>query len=113
MAGEEHEGRGNIHFLGSPSLDLRVVGEQLRRPLSAFVYIADGDKAAREPHIANSTSGYRCNDKMANSLRTAKDGEIVNSQPLARISPSALDNLLTTLEVEFVKLSECVVSPGG
>jgi AraC family transcriptional activator of mtrCDE len=49
---------------------------------------------------------------MATSLRTAEDEEIVNSKPLARISPSELDNLMSTLEVEFVKLSECVVSPG-
>ena len=49
---------------------------------------------------------------MATSLRTAEDEEIVNSKPLARISPFDLDNLMMTLEVEFVKLSECAVSPG-
>jgi AraC family transcriptional activator of mtrCDE len=43
---------------------------------------------------------------MATSLRTAENEEIVNSKPLARISPSDLDNLMMTLEVEFVKLSE-------
>jgi AraC family transcriptional activator of mtrCDE len=112
MTGEEHDARGNIHFHASPSPDLRVVGEQLRRPLPAFVYIVDDGKAAREPHGANSISGYHCNDKMTTSPRTAEDEEIVNSKPLARISPSDLDNLMTTLEVEFVKLSECVVSPG-
>jgi AraC family transcriptional activator of mtrCDE len=36
----------------------------------------------------------------------------VKSTPLARISPSDLDNLMSTLEIEFVKLSECAVSPG-
>lgn len=113
MAGEEHDARGNIHFRASRSPDLRVVREQLRRPLSAFVYI--DDKAARESlgrFAPNSISGYHCNDKIATSLRTAEDDEIVNSKPFARISPSDLDNLLKTLEVEFVKLSECVVSPG-
>jgi AraC family transcriptional activator of mtrCDE len=115
MAGEEHDARGNIHFRASRSPDLRVVREQLRRPLSAFVYIVDDDKAAPESlgDRANSISGYHCNDKMATSLQTAEDEEIVNSKPLARISPSDLDNLMSTLEVEFVKLSECVVSPGS
>ena len=115
MAGEEHDARGDIHFRASRSPDLRVVREQLRRPLPAFVYIVDDDKAARESlgrPAPNSMSGYHCNDKMATSLRTAEDEEIVNSKPLARISPSDLDNLMMTLEVEFVKLSECVVSPG-
>ena len=110
-AGKEHDARGNIHFRPSVSPDLRVAREQLRRPLSTFVYIVDDDKAARESQ-ANSISGDHCNDKMATSLRTAEDQEIVNSKPLARISPSDLDNLMMTLEVEFVKLSECVVSPG-
>src|SRR4051812_42761420 len=36
----------------------------------------------------------------------------VNGHPLVRISPSDLDNLMTTLEVHFVKLSECLVSKG-
>jgi len=36
----------------------------------------------------------------------------VNGQPLHRISRSDLDNLMTTLEVSFVKLAECLVSPG-
>jgi AraC family transcriptional regulator, activator of mtrCDE len=114
MAGEEHDARGNIHFRASRSPDPRVVREQLRRPLSAFVYLVDDDKAARKSlgDRANSISGYHCNDKMATSLRTAEDEGIVNSKPLARISPSDLDNLMTTLEVEFVKLSECAVSPG-
>ena len=49
---------------------------------------------------------------MATSLRTAEDEEIVNSKPLAPLSPSDLDNLMMILEVEFVKLAECVVSPG-
>jgi hypothetical protein len=90
MAGEEHDARGNIHFRASRSPDLRVVREQLRRPLSAFVYIVDDDKAAPESlgDRANSISGYHCNDKMATSLQTAEDEEIVNSKPLARISPS-------------------------
>ena len=116
MAGEEHDARGNIHFRASRSPDLRVVREQLRRPLPAFVYIVDDDKTARESlgrPAPNSMSGYRCNDEMATSLRIAEDEEIVNSKPLARISPSDLDNLMSTLEVEFVKLSECVVSRAG
>ena len=92
MAGEEHDAKG-------------------KRPLSAFVYI--DDKAARESHGRFApNSDYHCNDKIATSLRTAEDEEIVSSKPLARISPSDLDNLMRTLEVEFVKLSECVVSPG-
>jgi AraC family transcriptional regulator, activator of mtrCDE len=33
-------------------------------------------------------------------------------QPVARISRADLDALLTALEVDFVKLSECLVSPG-
>jgi AraC family transcriptional activator of mtrCDE len=94
MSGEEHDAKGDIHFRASGSPDLRVVREKPRRPLPAFVYVVDDG-----------------NDKIATSLRTAKDEEIVNSQPLARISPSDLDNLMTTLEVEFVKLAECVVSP--
>jgi hypothetical protein len=96
-AGEEHDARGNIHFRASHSPDLRVVQEQLRRPLSAFVYIVDDNKAAHESHGANSISDHHCNDKMATSLRTAEDEEIVNSKPLARISPSDLDNLMMTL----------------
>jgi AraC family transcriptional activator of mtrCDE len=36
----------------------------------------------------------------------------VNGQPLQRISRSDLENLMTTLEVSFVKLTECLVSPG-
>jgi AraC family transcriptional activator of mtrCDE len=111
LSGEEHDVRGNIHFHASHSPDPRVVREQMRRPLSAFVYIVD-NKAARGSHGANSTFGYHCNDKIATSLRTAEDEEIVNSKPLARISPFDLDNLMMTLEVEFVKLAECVVSPG-
>src|ERR1044072_3315354 len=33
-------------------------------------------------------------------------------QPIARISRADLNALLTALEVDFVKLSECLVSPG-
>jgi AraC family transcriptional activator of mtrCDE len=95
MAGE-HDANGDIHFRTSPSTDLRVVRQQLRKPLPAFVYIVDDGS-----------------DKRATSLRTAENEEMVNSQPLARISPSDLDNLMSTLEVEFVKLAECVVSPGS
>ena len=116
MAGEEHEARGNIHFRASHSSGLRVVREPLRKSLSAFVYVVDDDKAAREllGRLApNLVSGCcRCNGKIATSLRKAEDEEIVDSKPLARIAPSELDNLMSTLEVEFVKLSECVVSPG-
>jgi hypothetical protein len=36
----------------------------------------------------------------------------VNGQPLHRISRSDLEKLITTLEVSFVKLAECLVSPG-
>lgn len=36
----------------------------------------------------------------------------MNGQPLHRISRSDLENLMTTLEVSFVKLTECLVSPG-
>jgi AraC family transcriptional activator of mtrCDE len=98
MADVEHAARGNIHFHASRSPDIRVVREQLRRPMSALVYIVD--------------DGYHRNEKVASSLRTTADEDIVNSKPLARISPSDLDNLMSTLQVEFVKLSECVVSPG-
>lgn len=98
MAGEEHDARGNILFHSSRSPELRVVREQVRSPLSAFVYTFD--------------HGYHGNDKMATSLWTAKIKESANCKPLARISPSDLDNLMMTLEVEFIKLSECVVSPG-
>jgi AraC family transcriptional regulator, activator of mtrCDE len=34
------------------------------------------------------------------------------NHPILRISPSDLDKLMTTLEVSFVTLSECLVSPG-
>jgi AraC-type DNA-binding domain-containing proteins len=36
----------------------------------------------------------------------------VKDQLTPRISPSDLDQLMTALEVSFIKLSECVVSPG-
>jgi AraC family transcriptional activator of mtrCDE len=36
----------------------------------------------------------------------------VNGQPLRRIPRSDLENLMTTLEVSFVRLTECLVSPG-
>ncbi|MFZ6647723.1 AraC family transcriptional regulator [Undibacterium sp. TJN25] len=36
----------------------------------------------------------------------------MSGKPILRISPSDLDNLMATLEVDFVKLSECLVSPG-
>jgi AraC family transcriptional activator of mtrCDE len=36
----------------------------------------------------------------------------VNDRPILRISPSDLDNLLTALEVHFVRLSECLINPG-
>ncbi|MHA6646105.1 helix-turn-helix domain-containing protein [Mesorhizobium sp. A623] len=98
MAGKEHDPRSNILFHASRSPDLKVVRKQARSPLSAFAYAAD--------------DGYHSNDKMATSLRAAKIKKSVNSKPLARISPSDLDNLMMTLEVEFVRLSECVVSPG-
>src|SRR5262249_3107489 len=98
------------------SPDLSVVRERPTSPMPTFVYIVDDDKAAREPlgrPAPNSMSGLHCNDEMATSLQAAEDEEIVNSKPLARISPSDLDNLMMSLEVEFVRLSECVVSPGS
>lgn len=98
MTGEEHDPRSNILFHASRSPDLKVVREQAKSPLSAFVYAADDD--------------CHCDEIMATSLRTANIKESVNSKPLARISPSDLDNLMMSLEVEFVKLSECVVGPG-
>jgi AraC family transcriptional activator of mtrCDE len=36
----------------------------------------------------------------------------LNDKPILRISPSDLDNLLTTLEVHFVRLSECLINSG-
>ncbi|HEY4318839.1 MAG TPA: AraC family transcriptional regulator [Herbaspirillum sp.] len=36
----------------------------------------------------------------------------MSDKPLLRISPSDLDSLLTMLDVNFVRLSECLVSPG-
>ncbi|HEY4075183.1 MAG TPA: AraC family transcriptional regulator [Herbaspirillum sp.] len=36
----------------------------------------------------------------------------MNDKPIFRISPSDLDNLLTALEVHFVRLSECLINPG-
>jgi AraC family transcriptional activator of mtrCDE len=36
----------------------------------------------------------------------------LNKKPILRISPSDLDNLLSTLDVRFVALSECLVSRG-
>jgi AraC family transcriptional activator of mtrCDE len=62
----------------------------------------------RQLEISPAVSSFR--NKSATSLRTAEDEEIV--KPLARISSSDLDNLLMSLEVESVKLAECVVSPG-
>jgi AraC family transcriptional activator of mtrCDE len=40
------------------------------------------------------------------------DFDGMTGKPLLRISPSDLDSLLTALEVQFIKLSECLVSPG-
>ena len=40
------------------------------------------------------------------------DFEGVTGQPILRIARADLDNLMTTLEVSFVKLAECLVSPG-
>lgn len=40
------------------------------------------------------------------------DSEGVTGQPILRIARTDLDNLMTTLEVSFVKLAECLVSPG-
>lgn len=36
----------------------------------------------------------------------------MSTQPFVRISPSDLDSLMSTLEVKFAALSECLVSPG-
>jgi AraC family transcriptional regulator, activator of mtrCDE len=36
----------------------------------------------------------------------------VSRNPTARIAGPDLDRLITTLEVDFVRLAECVVSPG-
>lgn len=59
---------------------------------------ANGKEAAYFGAPANDDYGY------AQAIKIEK--------PLARISPSDLDKLMTTLEVESVKLAECVVSPG-
>jgi len=93
---------------------MQVLREQPRGPLSALVYVVDDDKAVRKSlgDKENSIPSNHCNNKTATSLRTAKKTEIVNGTPLTRISPYDLDNLMMTLEVEFVKLSECAVSPG-
>jgi AraC family transcriptional activator of mtrCDE len=40
------------------------------------------------------------------------DLKAVTGQPILRISRTDLDNLMSTLEVSFVKLAECLVSPG-
>ncbi|MBZ9894561.1 MULTISPECIES: AraC family transcriptional regulator [unclassified Mesorhizobium] len=66
--------------------------------MSAFVYTFDND--------------HHCADKVGTSQRAMKIKESMNCKPIVRISPSDLDNLLMTMEVEFVKLSECVVGPG-
>ena len=36
----------------------------------------------------------------------------MNGVPIVKISPSDLDSLMTTLDVQFVKLAECLVSKG-
>jgi AraC family transcriptional activator of mtrCDE len=38
---------------------------------------------------------------------------VVTDQPIARISPSDLERLLSALEVQVVALTECLVSPGN
>src|SRR3546814_1612770 len=107
--------RGNIHFRASRSPDLGVVREQLSRPPSAFVYIVDEGKVVHDllgKPAPNPLSGCDCTGNMTTRRLTIEDEETLSSKPLARISPSDLDNLMSTLEVEFVNLSECVVSPG-
>jgi AraC family transcriptional activator of mtrCDE len=47
---------------------------------------------------------------LTNELLTADQG-VIEKQPL-RIASSDLDNLLTVLDVNFVRLSECLVSSG-
>src|SRR5471030_509873 len=36
----------------------------------------------------------------------------MTGKPIMRISAADLDNLMTTLDVTFLKLAECIVSPG-
>jgi AraC family transcriptional activator of mtrCDE len=43
---------------------------------------------------------------------SVEDPKDVRDHPLVRISDAELDSLLATLEVDFVKLAECLVSPG-
>ena len=42
----------------------------------------------------------------------ARGGQQLNERPPSRISPSDLENLLATLDVNFVGLSECLVGRG-
>src|ERR1700754_2422766 len=51
----------------------------------------------------------RCATK-AGARMNDRDG--TKRGPLRRMSPAQLDGLLSSLSVEFVRLTECVVSPG-
>jgi AraC family transcriptional activator of mtrCDE len=116
MTEEEHGAGADTNFRAVRSPDFRVIGEQHERPLPTFVYIVKDNKVARETLgglAPSSMSSCHCDDTMTTSPRTALVDENVHRKPLARISPSDLDNLITTLEVDLVKLSECVVSAGS
>lgn len=47
-----------------------------------------------------------------NRITHSLNGLSVAECPISRLSASDLDRLMTTLEVNFVKLAECLVSPG-
>src|SRR3546814_3811341 len=114
MAGEEHDARGNIHFRASRSPDLGVVREQLSRPPSAFVYIVDDGKVVHDllgKPAPNPLSGCDCTGNMQTRRLTIEDEETLSSKSLVRISHSDLDNSISTLQLEFINLSEFVCSP--
>lgn len=116
MAKEEHDAREDIALPAVRSPDFKIIREQPVSSLPTFVYIVKDNKVARETLgglMPSAMSGGHCDDTTNTSPRTVLVNENIHSKPLARIAPSDLDNLIRTLEVNFVRLSECVVSAGS
>jgi AraC family transcriptional activator of mtrCDE len=58
----------------------------------------------------NSTNYTAHRPDESSPIRKGFDG--VTNEPIVRISRADLDSLMNALEIDFVKLSECLVSPG-
>jgi AraC family transcriptional activator of mtrCDE len=56
--------------------------------------------------------GHRWSAIIRSTHNSIEDQKDVSDHPLVRISNAELDSFLATLEVDFVKLAECLVSPG-